>query len=192
LTWQEAVQRLKNMPREKDSEILSHLTGVFRDELKLNGEIKALDKFWQEVKVLHEHGPLTKEMEKILVDASKGKIKAAAVMVRANPIVIHLPFIAKVLRYVVSQHKYLDAKGEILKDVKYLWNEFLPARHGGSITYNAEDLKKLVELVKMQKKLNREDAIPVVAEALNISEGYIKGKIRIKGGKREKPKTQKD
>lgn len=195
LPWREVAKRMRKMPRQKNSEILAHLTRVYKNELEHNGEIKALEKFWQEVENMRKIGILTEDMEKVLLNAKAGNIKAAQIMVRANPYIIHLPFIAQVMRYVVSQHKYCDSKGYLLSDIKDSWRQFLPKRPGGRITYNDSDLEKLVNMAFRQMSKNQQkkidsrgrkvpitftDAREAVAEELKISSEYIKKNIPIK------------
>ena len=210
LPWREVAKRMRENPREKISNSLEHLTCVFRNELKHNGEVKALEKFWQEVRQMRDTNFLTDSMEKMLFDAKAGNIKSAQKMVKANPYVIHLPFIARVMAYVLSQHKYCDAnptsqKGKekaasVLAEVSGSWNDFLPKRTGGPITYSHADLKKLLLLAKKQmcskKALNRRgrevsvslDGIrKAVAEALKVSTEYLRRNIKIET-KRGRPK----
>ena len=196
LPWREVAKQMRKIPREKNSEMLAHLTRVFRNELENIGETKALEKFWQEVEKMRNEGFLTDDMEKELLDAKAENIKAAQVMVRANPYVIHLPFVARAMRSVLYQHKYCDSKKikdselHILSEVKGLWNDFLPKRTGGDITYSHADLKRLVLLAEKQIRregFNKIDAREAVAEALNVSIEYLKRNIKIKA-KRGRPK----
>lgn len=192
LPWQEVARRLRKMPHEQKSEMLSHLTDIYRTELKSNGEIKALERFWREVELLlHDQGAyVTKEMFEILQEAKAGNIKAAQVMVRANPVVIHLPFIAQILRYVISQHKYCDAKDGVLEDIKKTnWDGFLPPRIK-RITYDKEDLRKLVELVRKQEHKDKQRAVEMVSDVLKISRESILKMLSIKGRKPGHPKEQ--
>ncbi|PQP35647.1 hypothetical protein C6A37_01410 [Desulfobacteraceae bacterium SEEP-SAG9] len=191
--WQEVAKRMRQLPYEEDSKMLSYLVDIYRSELKHNNQKEALDMFWKEVENTRYFG-LTDDMKKVLLDAKAGNIKAAQIMVRANPVTIHLPFVAQAMRYVVSQHKYCDSKGaNILKDIEYSWKDFLPKRTGGNITYNHSDLKRLILLAEKQmceetkinvrgKKVQKtfSDAREAVAEALNISDEYLKRNIKIK------------
>jgi len=209
LPWREVAKRMRETPREKNSEMLAHLMRVYRKELEYNGEIKALKKFWQEVEKMDNLGFLTDDMEEVLLDAKAGNIKAVQVMIRANPYVIHLPFIAQVMRYVIFQHKYCDPKtGGPLSDIKIAWSEFLPKRAGGNVTYSHADLKKLILLAEkqiseegdadligdtndipglIQPSFTLSAAIEAVAKELNISEGYINKNIKF-NRKRGRPK----
>ncbi len=193
LPWREVAKRMREMPREKNSEMLAHLTRIYKSELEHHGEVKALEKFWEEVENQRDSGLLTNDMGKVLLDAKAGNIKAAQKMVRTNPYVIHLPFIALAMHHVVSKHKYCDSKGGSLAEIKDIWSEFLPKRTGGNITYSHADLKRLILLAEKQmageKKLNGSgkkvpitfsDAREAVAEALNISAEYLKRNIKIK------------
>ena len=193
--WRQIAEEMRKYPHEQKSEMLSHLTDVYRTELKNNGQDKALEKFWHEVDLMRKCGLLTDDMQKVLLAAKAGNIKAAQKMVRAFPVVIHLPFIAQVLRYVVSQHKYCDpGKKGPLATIRDQWNDFLPSRPGGNITYSDSDLKRLVLLAKKQETEARKSKIdrlgrnvPLtftdvrenVANELNISAEYIKKNIHI-------------
>lgn len=200
LPWREVAKRMREMPYEKDSEMLSYLTDVYRSELKDGGETKALQKFWQEVGKMRSVGFLTDDMEKTLLEAKAENIEAVQVMVRANPVTIHLPFVAQVMRYVVSQYKYCDAGVGVLPEVRKSWNKFLPSRSGGDVTYSNSDIERLFTMARKQIAENQErtldrrmrqnlplleDVRRAVAEELNISEEYIRKNIKTeteKGG----------
>jgi len=197
LPWREVAKQMRELPREQKSEMLSHLTDIYRAELKHNGQDSALKSFWKEVNLMRKCGFLTDDMQKILLAAKDGKIKAAQIMVRANPVVIHLPFIAQIMRGVVSQHKYCDAGIGALGEkgsVQVSWKDFLPLRTGGNITYSNSALEKLVLMAEKQtaeaheSKIDRlgrkgpltfEDVRDNVAKELNISAEYIKRNVPI-------------
>lgn len=195
--WREIAQEMRKLPREQKSEMLSHLTDVYRTELRNNSLDKALEMFWKEVDLMRKPELLTDDMYEVLIQAKNGNVKAAQVMVRANPVVIHLPFIAQVMRGVVLHHKYCDVGTGVLETVRDSWNSFLPSRWGKnikSVTYSNSDLKRLVLLAVKQtaeaceSKINRlgrkvslnfTDVRDNVTKELNISADHIKDNIPI-------------
>jgi len=166
--WREVAKQMREFPREQKSEMLSHITDVYRTELKDNGQDEALKKFWQEVDSMRKHGFLTDDMHKKLLEAKDRNIKAAQTMVRANPVVIHLPFIAQTMRGVVDRFKYSDSGVGVLNEVKKFWLKFLPDRTK-RITYSDADLKQLISIAEKQEDMTFGEAKKLVAQELMIS-----------------------
>jgi hypothetical protein len=168
--WQHVAEEMRSKPRERISRVLNQLTRVYREALENNGQVKALEVFETEIVQLHDIGFLTDNMLVVLQEAQKGNIKAGQYMIQANPETIHLPFIAQILRYVILQFKYCDAGRGVLKDIKASWNNFLPKRSGGAVSYSDSDLQMLIDLAYKQNQTH----VSLVAEHLNISVEYIK------------------
>jgi len=177
IPWHKVAERMRTMPREKESEVLEYLTGQFRKIRKETGETMAIEAFWNEVEELRMLGALSPAMVEALLkvkDPGKINIEAAQMMVRAAPVTIHLPFVANAMRYVIFTHKSGDPGTDVLDDAKKRWKGFLPDRSGGKYTYGAGDIRMLTNLVQKQMGIGLDKARHKVAEALDVSYEYVK------------------
>lgn len=102
-------------------------------------------------------------------------INAAQELVKANPVVLRLPFIQEVMMYILKERKY----GQKPSDMRALWGGFLARRHGlEKLTGSPESYRRLVKKakddgVKVDSDDDTAEGLAAVAYRLGVSESKL-------------------
>lgn len=102
-------------------------------------------------------------------------IHAAQEMIKANPVALELPFIRKVMMYILREQKY----GDKPYDMRARWGAFLASRHGlVKLTGSPESYRRLVKKakadgVKVDTGDDVAEGLAAVAHGLGVSESKL-------------------
>lgn len=144
---------------------------------------KGLTHFWDVAREFLSSGYLTKEEWGILCDAEAGNIRAVQLLVKANPEVIVLPFVADVMIEILRKYKNTltskcrnKDKKIYSNDIRLEWEDFLPARK--KLPYSAYALGKLVNVAGKEFNLDKDEAFEKLTAALGVGIETLKKKVR--------------
>lgn len=176
----------------KDSLRLTMLVVAFREASRTMPILEAVTVFWQRAADLRRSGYLSEAQWNALERAYGGDLRAAQLLVRAQPEMLRLPFVHEAMIAVVLRQKNARP-GEFVE--KLDWLDFLPKRHGGRSPFLPEHLRALIESAKKEippsdrrkKTASRLDADEAVAEELGIKPTYLTKTAKLKTG-RGRPK----
>ena len=185
-----------------DSDILRALVYSYEHTLeKKKGPKKAIAEFWETVHKAYEKKLLSEEEYEILINASEaGEIASSAyikpvgikyirsvqILVKANPVVLKLPFVRDSMINILRRQKYTSRSSTSLKDA---WLNFLHKRPKGKILHSKESLKRLVNLA-VESGLKPVDVYYEVGKALGIGEESLKKMTSI-AGRRGRPRKKR-
>jgi hypothetical protein len=173
----------------EDSVILDYLIYNFEKEAS-GDQAKGMGKFWWHVERLFEWKQggwkyLTQEEKDILRAAKDGSTEAIQKLVIANPKMIRIPFVAKVLEDLIRTVKFRN--GKEFQKAKKLWLGFLPKRenhkHIIKDEYLIKALRNIMEVKgctkeKAAKILHRDDPSLSEERLRKISVGIVHKKIK--------------
>jgi hypothetical protein len=176
-----------------DDDMLRALVYSYENALKEGkGPQEAIADFWKTVQVAFKEGLLSEEEHEILINANKaGKnaanafikpvgikyIRSVQILVKANPVVLKLPFVRDTLINVLRRQKYTLEGSVALKDI---WFDFLHRRPKGKMNHSPEALRRLIEQAK-RVGVKPVDAYATIGEAMGVSEDSLKKKTSVKG-----------
>lgn len=170
--------------RFRNDEGLRLLVQHYLDELGKSHQERAIIALWQLVSDLMQGSDpyFTEDNFKKLQDALLGDIPAAQELIKANPEVIRLPFIADILISILNDYKHKTNLKET--DIKEQWQGFMPSREKNVIPYSDEELKYAFEIAKKDKSIRTtQEAREKLSQHLDISERKLIDIIKIKKSK---------
>jgi len=179
-----------------DSHPLAYLIFQYEEKVR-EAQKEGLKAFWKQVE-LHElsnkketsshHQWITNELLGLLKDARDGSLKAIRILIRENPNIFSLPFVADRMIDLLLQYKYSEDKGQrgIIREVT--WPNFLPDRSGGRKYFSEEDLINTIKNIMELEKVKKREACEILAKEVPVSfeKLYRMGHV----GKRGRPKIR--